>query len=167
MYKYSLCVISLYALTHRSGDKMAAILLKTSQMYFPVWKKVEFWYKFLWNITLFLSTINNNPALVQIMAWRCRGDKLLSEPHKCVFRPRRVNKLQTEENWIWFNNLCLGSIAHRSLNSEMADILQTVLSYAFHWTLGRRMKHRESVYVRPQTGWRRIGNAHPSALHAS
>ena len=39
--------------------------------------------------------INNNPALVQIMAWRWSGDKPLSEPmmvslltHICVTRPQ-------------------------------------------------------------------------------
>ena len=42
--------------------------------------------------------INNIPALVQIMAWRRRGDKPLSEPmmvrlptHACVTRPQWVN----------------------------------------------------------------------------
>ena len=43
-------------------------------------------------------SINNIPALVQIMAWRRPGDKPLSEPmmvilltHKCVSRPQWVN----------------------------------------------------------------------------
>ena len=43
------------------------------------------------------GTINNNPALVQIMAWRRSGDKPLSEPmmvslltHICVTRPQCV-----------------------------------------------------------------------------
>ena len=43
--------------------------------------------------------INNIPALVQIMAWRRRGDKPLSEPmmfslltHICVTRPQWVNQ---------------------------------------------------------------------------
>ena len=42
--------------------------------------------------------INNNPALVQMMAWRRPGDKPLSEPmmvslptHICVIRPQWVN----------------------------------------------------------------------------
>ena len=42
--------------------------------------------------------IDNNPALVQIMAWHRSGDKLLSEPmmislptHICVTRPQWVN----------------------------------------------------------------------------
>ena len=44
--------------------------------------------------------INNNPALVQIMAWHWSGDKPLSEPmmvgllmHICVTRPQWVNLL--------------------------------------------------------------------------
>ena len=49
--------------------------------------------------------INNNPALVQIMAWRRPGDKPLSEPmmvrlltHICVTRPQWVN---THVSWSW------------------------------------------------------------------
>ena len=45
--------------------------------------------------------IDNNPALVQIMAWRRSGDKPLSEPmmvslltHICVTRPQWVKMLQ-------------------------------------------------------------------------
>ena len=45
--------------------------------------------------------INNNPTLVQIMAWRRSGDKPLSEPmmvslltHICVTRPQWVNPLR-------------------------------------------------------------------------
>ena len=45
------------------------------------------------------GSINNNPALVQILAWRRPGDKQLSEPmmvnlltHICVTRPQWVNK---------------------------------------------------------------------------
>ena len=44
--------------------------------------------------------IKNNPALVQIMAWRLPGDKPLSEPmtvslstHICVIRPHWVNTM--------------------------------------------------------------------------
>ena len=49
--------------------------------------------------------MNNNPALVQIMAWRRSGDKPLSEPmmvslltHICVARPQWVNILRLEQN---------------------------------------------------------------------
>ena len=45
------------------------------------------------------GSINNIPALVQVMAWRRPGDKPLSEPmmvslptHICVTRPQWVNK---------------------------------------------------------------------------
>ena len=47
---------------------------------------------------VYKGPINNNPALVQIMAWRRSGDKPLSEPvmvclltHICVTRPQWVN----------------------------------------------------------------------------
>ena len=50
--------------------------------------------------------INNNPALVQIMAWRRSGDKPLSEPmlvgsltHICVTRPQWVNLLVYTYIW--------------------------------------------------------------------
>ena len=49
--------------------------------------------------------IDNNPALVQIMAWRCPGDKPLSEPmmvnfptHICLTRPQWVNKITINSN---------------------------------------------------------------------
>ena len=48
------------------------------------------------------APINNIPSLVQIMAWRRRGDKPLSEPmmvnlltHICVTRPQWVNRSST------------------------------------------------------------------------
>ena len=62
--------------------------------------------------------INNNSALVQIMAWRRSGDKPLSEPmmvslltHICVTRPQWVKVLTSvnvSENWTivgWDNGL--------------------------------------------------------------
>ena len=58
--------------------------------------------------------INNIQALVQIMAWRCPGDKPLSEPmmvslmtHICVTRPQWVNCLgpvwesENGDFWPW------------------------------------------------------------------
>ena len=63
--------------------------------------------------------LNKIPALVQIMAWRRPGDKLLSEPmmvrlltHLCVTRPQWVNALRPE---------------------RIVDILQTTFSHAFFW----------------------------------
>ena len=52
--------------------------------------------------------INNNPALVQIMAWRRSGDKPLSEPmmvrlptHICVTLPQWVKYSVTQLNLTW------------------------------------------------------------------
>ena len=52
--------------------------------------------------------IKNNPALVQIMAWRRSGDKPLSEPmmvssltHICVTRPHWFNALRPQQNYIF------------------------------------------------------------------
>ena len=57
------------------------------------------------------GSINNIPALVQIMAWRLPGDKPLSEPmmvnlstHICVTRPQWVNYLTVPYVFRhWFN----------------------------------------------------------------
>ena len=54
----------------------------------------------------------NNPALVQIMAWRRPGDKPLSEPmmvrlltHICVTRPQRVNQTSHYVQQWWLFSL--------------------------------------------------------------
>ena len=60
------------------------------------------------------GSINNIPALVQIMAWRRPGDKPLSEPmmvnlptHICVTQPQWVNrylaKAELSLTWKWMN----------------------------------------------------------------
>ena len=80
-------------LTHWGWDKMAAISQTTLSSAFS-WKKMsEFRLRFVPK-----GPINNNPALVQIMAWHRSGDKPLSEPmmvslltHICVTRPQWVN----------------------------------------------------------------------------
>ena len=90
------CCFSLNVLTHWSRDKMAAISQMTLSMHFRenVRISIEFSLKFVSK-----GPINNIPALVQIMAWRCSGDKPLSEPmmvrlptHICVARPQCVKK---------------------------------------------------------------------------
>ena len=61
--------------------------------------------------------INNNPALVQIMAWRRLGDKPLSEPmmdslptHICVTRPQWINTMPlTGRQEKWYSWLLLTS----------------------------------------------------------
>ena len=65
------------------------------QKHFLEWKCINFDYVFT---EVPMGPINNNPALVPIMAWRRPGDKPLSEPmmatlqtHICVTRPQWVN----------------------------------------------------------------------------
>ena len=61
-----------------------------------------------------MGSINNIPALAQIMAWRRPGDKTLSEPmmvnlptHICVTRPQWVNgtTCTTQVTNLWFKTL--------------------------------------------------------------
>ena len=70
-------------------------VLSFSECFVPtenVWISIKISLKFVP-----MGTINNIPALVQIMAWRRPGDKPLSEPmmvrlpiHICVIRPQWV-----------------------------------------------------------------------------
>ena len=79
-------------LTHWGRDEMNNI----SQTHFQTWMKMfELRLKFHWS-----CSINNIPALVQLMAWHRPGDRPLSEPvmvslptHICVTRPQWVNSL--------------------------------------------------------------------------
>ena len=69
-----------------------------------VWIPIEISLKFVPK-----GSINNNPALFQIMAWRRPGDKPLSEPmmvssltHICVTRPQWVNTLRPRQICLYF-----------------------------------------------------------------
>ena len=81
-----------------------------------VWghQQVQFWTMTMCSFLEFFQkstilTVNNIPALVQIMAWHRPGDKPLSEPmmvrlptHICVTRPQWVKmgiSLKTTESW--------------------------------------------------------------------
>ena len=62
--------------------------------------------------------INNIPALVQIMAWRRPGDKLLSEPmmvrlptHICIIRPQWVRTERMMQELELCELLCLFKLA--------------------------------------------------------
>ena len=73
---------------HFADDMFKCIFLNEN-----VWIPIEISLKFVPK-----GSINNNPALFQIMAWRRPGDKPLSEPmmvssqtHICVTRPQWVN----------------------------------------------------------------------------
>ena len=85
------CDNFMWSLTHWGRDKMDAISQTTFSRAFS-WMKIFDSPKFVPK-----GSINNIPALVQIMAWRRPGDKPLSEPmmlnlstHMCVTRPQWV-----------------------------------------------------------------------------
>ena len=72
---------------HFAGDMFNCIFLNEN-----IWIPIEISLKFVPK-----GSINNNPALFQIMAWRRPGDKPLSEPmmvssltHICLTRPQWV-----------------------------------------------------------------------------
>ena len=95
---------------HFADDMFKCIFLKEN-----VWIPIEISLKFIPK-----GSINNNPALFQIMAWRRPGDKPLSEPmmvslptHICVTQPQWVKTLPI---WLlytgalhplWFNVVML------------------------------------------------------------
>ena len=73
---------------HFADDMFSCIFLHEN-----IWITIEISLKYVPK-----GSINNNPALFQIMAWRRPGDKPLSEPmmvssltHICVTRPQWVN----------------------------------------------------------------------------
>ena len=80
-------------LTNSGRDKMAAIFQTTFSnaffLYENVWISNTISLKFVSK-----SPIDNDTALVQIMAWRRTGDKPLSEQrHMGLDRPEAVNKI--------------------------------------------------------------------------
>ena len=77
----------------QNGRHFADDIFKRIFLNENIWIPIKIWLKFVSN-----GSINNIPALVQIMAWRRPGDKPLSEPmmvnsptHICVTRPQWVN----------------------------------------------------------------------------
>ena len=80
--------------------------------------------------------INNNPSLVQIMAWRRSGDKPLSEPrmeslltHICVTRPQWVKWIMPNYDCWWFGTItvtapeCHGILNHWWLVDPLSKAL--------------------------------------------
>ena len=91
-------------LNHLPLDKMAAILADDTFKHIFLNEDVRISIKISLKFVP-KSPINNNPALVQIMAWRRSGDKPLSEPmmvslltHICVTWPLSVNSSPTGQN---------------------------------------------------------------------
>ena len=92
VWRYIYALPCLIELTHWGQDEMD-ISQTTSSNVFYAWISISL--KFVPK-----GTINNIPALVQIMAWRHPGDKPLSEPmmvslptHIYVTQPQRVTRL--------------------------------------------------------------------------
>ena len=86
-----------FILTQWGRGKMDAISQTTFSCAFSSMKIAVFFIKFSMKYVR-KGLIDNNPALVPIMAWRRSGDKPLSEPtmislttHICVTRPQWVN----------------------------------------------------------------------------
>ena len=76
------------------------------------------------------GAMNNNPALVQIMAWHRSGDKPLPEPmvvslltHICVTRPQWVNPSQTVQLSVLFASI-QGSLQWHDMNFIKSHIIR-------------------------------------------
>ena len=93
------------------------------------------------------GSINNNPALVQIMAWRWSGDKPLSEPmmvslltHICITQPQWVNSLWAGDAMSW----------HKS-RSTLAQIMACCLTSSSHYLNQCRPAISEALSRLPQS----------------
>ena len=82
----------------QNGRHFADDMFKCISFNENVWIPIEISLKFVPK-----GSINNNPAMFQIMAWGRPGDKPLSEPmmvsslkHLCVTRPQWVNRSQKQ-----------------------------------------------------------------------
>ena len=89
----------------QNGRHFADAIFKCVFLNGNVWILIKISLKFVLQ-----GLINNNPALVQVMAWRRPGDKPLSEAmmvrlprHICVTRPQWVNQMLTQftHSYMW------------------------------------------------------------------
>ena len=103
--------------------------------------------------------INNNPSLVQIMAWRRSGDNPLSEPvmesllaHICVTRPQWVNSLWSSDviwrqrSWSTLAQVmacCLTAPSHY-LNQCGPGLAQGCCDFKFHFRFREVWKFRHN-----------------------
>ena len=104
-----------------------------------VWIPIEISLKFVPK-----GSINNNPALFQIMAWRRRGDKPVSEPimvssltHICVTRPQWVNSsfLVLTETTILYSSLQFWwCVWHQIVTKPWSKLKPFMLPLRSHWT---------------------------------
>ena len=143
-------------LTHWGRDKMATIftddIFKCIFLNEKVWIPIKISLKFVPE-----GSINNIPALVQIMAWRRPGDKPLSEPmmfslptHICVTRPQWVNTLWPNKAIWWYRSgstlihvmaCCLTAPSHKPNHSWL--IIGEVL---WHSSEGKFTEIAKGIY---------------------
>ena len=104
---------------HFANDIFKCIFLNEN-----VWIPIEIWMKFVPK-----GPINNIPALVQIMAWRRRGDKPLSEPmmvslttHICVTRPQWVNSTKLLLDPMYWLNMIPRNMPAHVLSKNLLDV---------------------------------------------
>ena len=114
--------------------------------------------------------INNNPALVQIMAWRRSGDKPLSEPmmassptHICVTRPQWVKTSGLVSPRICFNHTahfdCQELTATFSLSWLVeTGILCTAVSRVAVWQTNRWHMWAQTIYIQVSMIWKNKSN---------
>ena len=78
--------------------------------------------------------INNNPALVQIMAWRRLGDKPLSEPKICVTRPQWVKLMSFPNSYQGYD--CFTAVKygdHMALTNNNSMVMTSAWSAGSHY----------------------------------
>ena len=110
-------------------------------------KILEFRLKFHWSLLL-RGSINNIPALVQIMAWRRPGGKPLFEPvmvrsptHICVPWPQWVKQKMFERDWEVSNPFCIILMGRFIFSQQYHTMCQLWLSHLItvtpllmHWS---------------------------------
>ena len=152
-----ICVIQLNSLRPRqNGRHFANDILKCIFLNENVWIPNNISLKFVPK-----GPINNNPALVQVMAWRRPGDKPLSEPmmvwlltHICVTRPQWVKWVKIPSSlyknivmrkdiktldsifvskWLW------ESVSHRCAVALVTGLIDSLVQYVV--CLGFRIRY--------------------------
>ena len=105
-----------------------------------VWIPIEISLKFVPK-----GSINNNPALFQIMAWRRPGDKPLSEPmmvspltHICVYRLQWVNWTDVHKD-LWCHMVSLDNNDLNSWSHYFVGVY--IMNEMYHYTTARSCKH--------------------------
>ena len=123
----------LTVLTHWVRDEMDNISQTTFPNAFSWMNLFEFRLKFHWSLYLG-GSINNIPALVQIMAWHRPGNKPLSEPmivillmRICVTRPQWVNTRRV--NTLWPRDRSISVVYTKKVSGPLAEMATNILVF--------------------------------------